>query len=113
MPKRNQASKTTFKLESAQATLKYDPDEDNVALLDGLHSRIRGQGHASALLQTIIDFADKRGLYLWLKVQRYSDPHGGLDNSQLIRLYEKFGFDILNDQDKPVTMGRIPLLKGE
>lgn len=111
MSKHEKVTKTIFRLKSAQVTVTHG--DDNTAKLSSLYAQERGRGHASDLLRIVTDWADDNRISLWLEVQRYGDPHGGLDNSQLIRLYEKFGFDVLEDGQRLVMMGRYPLLKGE
>ena len=48
----------------------------------------RGKGHATALLQQILDDADKEGITLYLEIQA-SD---GLNRDQLQDWYERHGF---------------------
>ena len=110
MPKSKRTLKTVFKIHSAQAVLHHATDK--TAKLSNLFVQQRGKGHGSALLAEITRYADERGLTLWLEVQRYGAPRDGLDNSQLVRLYEKHGFNIIDDGSKPIMMGRKPLLKG-
>jgi len=103
--------KKIFTFQSAQVTITHA--DAKTAKLSSLYSQRRGQGHATTLLEEVVEYADKNGISLWLEVRRYGDPHGGLDNSQLIRLYEKFGFDVLEDERQLVVMGRYPLERRE
>src|SRR4051812_30801182 len=104
MPKHERVLKTLFTFQSAQVTVTHA--DDKTAKLSSLYSQQRGMGHASSLLKEVTTYADKNGISLWLEVQRYGNPHDALDNSQLIRLYEKFGFDVLEDGRVLVMMGR-------
>jgi GNAT superfamily N-acetyltransferase len=56
-----------------------------------LYSRDRGQGHARIVMERIIQHADHNGLKLELTARPFGDAHG-LNNSELIAFYEKFGF---------------------
>ena len=111
MSKHDRVVTDKFKTLSAQATLRYE--DDKTAKLYNVYSEIRGQGHATHLLSSIVEFADDEGITIWLDVQSYGDPHTVLTNSQLITFYEKFGFDVLDRSHRPVRMVRYPLLKGE
>lgn len=102
--------KHTVHKHSAQAVLH--PREDGTVKISNLYVQQRGQGHASALLAEITEIADEHHFLLWLEVRRYGPPRNGLDNNQLVKLYEKFGFVIVSHK-KPIMMHRIPLLKGE
>jgi GNAT superfamily N-acetyltransferase len=103
--------KKLFKVKSAQATLHIADDKS--AKITNVYSQIRGQGHASALFEDIIRFADENRMMLWLEVRRYGKPQSGLSNSGLVTFYQKFGFVIVDDDKNPVMMARRPLLKGD
>lgn len=111
MPKQERIVKAIFTCQSAQVTMTHS--DSKTAKLSNLYSQERGKGHATSLLEEVMDYADKNGISLWLEVQRYGNPRNGLDNSQLIRLYEKFGFDVLEDRRTLVMMGRYPLERRE
>lgn len=113
MKKRVSISKIRFSYESAQVNLLFAPDDQKLAKVCNLYAQIRGAGHASKLLMEVTEYADKHGIHLWLEAQRYGKPQGGLTNEQLVRFYGSFGFDVVDDGNKPVMMGRYPLLKGE
>lgn len=110
MVKHDQVTQSTFKLQSAQVTLHFE--EGDTARLTGLFSKEPGRGHASALMTEVMNYADKHELSLYLEVQRFGDPHWGLDNLQLISFYERFGFDLVNDDRRPRWMTREPLERG-
>lgn len=103
----NRIIKTVFKFQSARVTLEHF--DNGTAKLSGLYSEERGQGHASELLMEVTRYADKHELAMWLILQRFGDPHGGLSNQQLVSFYQKFGFDILDDTERPITMIRYPI----
>lgn len=61
--------------------------------MERIYARVRGQGHATALLREITEWADKNDLELHLTVRSYGHPvHTILSNEQLVRFYSKFGF---------------------
>lgn len=63
--------------------------------LHNLRSAVLAHGHASALLQIVIDWADEQGVDIQLVVQGYG-RHGILNNKQLVAFYEKYGFEKCN-----------------
>jgi len=96
-----------IKYESASANLLMQPDGS--AFLLNVMSKERGQGHGTKLMERICTFADQNRLRLTLSVQRFGDPHGGLDNQQLLDFYKKFGFTVTKkERRQPVEMERIP-----
>jgi GNAT superfamily N-acetyltransferase len=98
---------TTFRRYSASLSLRYD--DDGTAKLSNLYSELRGQGHASALMEVVMKHADDEGISLWLEVQRFGATRDGLDNETLIAFYERFGFDLVEDDRRPRWMTREPL----
>jgi GNAT superfamily N-acetyltransferase len=102
--------RVVFRFESARATLFKL--EDGTAKVTNVHAQMRGQGHATAVLSRIIEYADKHQLPLWLEVQRYGHPRGGLTNAQLLNFYSKFGFVLNPDERLPRWMSREPV-KGD
>lgn len=111
MSKHDRVVTSVYKTLSARAKLRHE-DDTNAKLVD-VYSEIRGQGHATQLLTSIMEDVDRKGITLWLEVQGYGDPHTVLTNSQLIRFYERFGFDVIDHTHCPIQMVRYPLLKGE
>ncbi len=109
--KHGRLTRTTFRYGDARVTLIYE--DDATARLVGLHSETRGRGDAKEVMHEAIRHADKLGLTIWLEVQRFGDPRDTLDNEQLISFYERFGFDLINDNRRPRWMTRDPLLKGD
>lgn len=83
--------------------------EDHSGRLSELYSISRGQGYASKLMEMICEWADKNDVYLWLVARPYGNPRGALDNKQLIRFYERFGFHKTSESRKDrCAMGRFP-----
>ena len=109
--KHGRLTRTTFRYGDAQVTLVYE--DDTTARLIGLYSDNRGKGEAKQVMLEATQHADQYGLTIWLEVQRYGDWRNSLDNDQLISFYERFGFDLINDDRRPRWMTRYPLLKGD
>jgi len=79
-----------FQHASATARLAIFPD--GTALLSSLRSQARWRGHASGLMRDITSYADEHGLTIFLTVQAYGHPTNGLNNRELEKFYERFGF---------------------
>lgn len=83
--------------------------DNNVGHITGVYSRVRGQGYASQLLTSIIQYADENYLKLILEVESYGkDDLQKLNNDQLVGFYSKFGFEIVPDGGSPLLMDRRP-----
>lgn len=108
--KNGRPTRTVFRYGGAEVTLVYE--ENNKAMLVGLHSKNKRQGEATAVMLDAVAYADKYDISLWLEAQRYGDWRTSLDNQQLIKFYERFGFDLVNDKRRPRWMIREPLSKG-
>ncbi len=92
-----------FKYESATARL-YMWDEQT-ATRSTLFSAKRRQGHATALMRAIVEYADKNFLLLTLEVGAFHYGDGlSPDNAGLVKFYEKFGFKLVGH----ITMERLP-----
>lgn len=85
----------TFSYGSASVNLILWKNQ-NHATVSGLHSKQRGIGHATKLMQQVIDFADEYGKRLILTACA-TEPESGLSQTQLVRFYEKFGFVVVNE----------------
>ena len=81
--------------------------EGKHATVSSLYSKERGQGHASYLMGMICRFADEQGMKLIIEIGSYGDDPGGMDNIQLEKFYEKYGF-VRISKTKPVVMERSP-----
>ena len=77
-----------------------------------VYSKIRGQGHATALLTKVCEWADENGVYLNLIAMGYGGPvQTMLDPRQLRSFYEKFGFVALDAYPVGPRMARTPRRK--
>lgn len=75
---------------SAHLTVDFELKESRLA---NVFSEERQQGHATALMQSVIEYADDNELTVYLTARRYGHPIGP-DNDVLVDLYKKFGFEI-------------------
>lgn len=103
MSVRTQKGFLKFEHETASARLTLW--DDRTASVSGVHSRVRGQGHAKEVLRELCEFADDQELDLDLHVSAYG-LDGGLTNAQLIEFYKKFHFEVIPDGGFPVLMAR-------
>lgn len=94
----------------------YEGASCEVTIVDGrglvhrLYSKTRGQGHAKGLLTAVTEWADENGLELFLRAQPYGGPvQTMLDMNQLIKLYERFGFERTEQDD--ICMTNIPMIR--
>lgn len=76
--------------ESASCVLS---ERESGVWVTGLYSTKPRKGHATGLMQKVIDFADERGLGLILVARQFGSTTG-LNDSDLITFYEKFGFKV-------------------
>ena len=96
-----------FSHKSASARLvvwgPYDATLSNVISTD------RGKGHATRLLEKVMDYADRHELSVVLLVQafQYADKMSP-DNAGLARWYRKFGFEDCEDDNVLRRMIRHP-----
>lgn len=79
-----------FRHESAKLLLDIHPDNDAVAY--GLRSRQLNQGHALAVGQKVLDYADERHLNLWLEAFPYGTDPREPGFRDLVALYSRYGF---------------------
>lgn len=96
----------TFKSDSASAQLVMISSE--YAKILAVRSEDRGRGHANALMQKIVEYADDNNLTLTLTVRAYGGPRGILSNKELESFYGKFGFERIFLYSRPVEMMRLP-----
>lgn len=93
----------TFRHGSASALLLiYDVGP---SLVTSLYSNDPGKGHAKAVMQQIVDYADERGLELTLSARQFNNERG-LKNPELIEFYRKFGFELINENSPVNAMMR-------
>lgn len=76
------------------ASCKLVPWDQDVYILMSLWSKFRGEGHASALMAEVINWADEHRATIFLGVQRYGPPREGMNNAELIQFYSRYGFVI-------------------
>lgn len=79
----------------------------NFIFLSSLKSYDRQKGHATALLTMVTEFADDE----LLDIKIYVRPYGkrpGLNQSQLVNFYKKFGFEFDDLNRIPISMVRKP-----
>lgn len=100
---------TKFKQATASALLhEYD---HGLSRLSNLQSIEKQSGHATAVMQDIVEYLDDNELRCVLKVGRFGSVREGMSNPQLITFYEKFDFKVV-DPDLPhrgqVMMSRDP-----
>jgi GNAT superfamily N-acetyltransferase len=78
-----------FQHESATVRLRYTADAR--ALVIGLYSKDRNKGHATELMNKVVQYADDRSVTLALIAQQFGQPIGP-DNAYLEKFYARFGF---------------------
>lgn len=79
------------KLKHKSASVTLRPTENNTVWVANLYAEERMQGHASELMQQIVDKADEQGITLQLDARAYGTPYG-MSTGALIIFYESFGF---------------------
>jgi hypothetical protein len=97
-----------IEFKNGQASVRLIYIEPNLYSVSSLWSPVRHQGQANAVLDEVIQYADKHGFTLTLSAQRYGHPiQTTLNDTQLEELYEKFGFS-KRGKCKPAFMIRYP-----
>lgn len=67
---------------------------DGIGRVSSVHAKVRHAGHATGLLKSVIDFADKNDLELYLEAKPYGHPiHTILQLNELVEFYKQFGFE--------------------
>lgn len=93
----------------ASCTVVHEGDQGK---LIRVYSKTRGQGHATALLTSVCEWADENGINLNLIAMGYGGPvQTMLDPMQLRAFYEKFGFVALDAYPVGARMVRSPRRK--
>lgn len=82
------SDRALFKHESA--SVMVTPAEDHY-WISHLYSIVPRKGHATVVLQKVVDWADENELVLKLTAKQYGNVHG-LTTKQLHTFYQKFGF---------------------
>ena len=98
----------TVRFKHLSASARIVPLDKYTYALSNVWATTKGQGHASALMRKITDYADDHDITLRLVVQSYGRPvPGSLDNFGLVIFYGKFGF-VKDSTGWPITMVRQP-----
>lgn len=95
-----------FSYESATGCINVICSSPKEAFVNAVYSRERRQGHASVLMQMIVDHADDHDYILHLTVQGYGNGVI-MDNPSLVEFYARFGF-VRVGKNWPATMIRYP-----
>jgi hypothetical protein len=80
------------KYESASVALTWRPGR--ILALSNLYSIQERKGHATELMRLVCEYADKHAKVVILRVNQYGKTTG-MNNSQLIQFYQKFGFRLI------------------
>ena len=73
----------------------FDATKRGIRLrLRSLESHVKGQGHASKVLERLAQIADRHKVEMELTASPYGDEKTRLNHEQLQRLYSKFGFEM-------------------
>jgi len=90
------------------AQVKLCEWDEGPAVLTGMHSEQKNQGHASELMEQICRVFDTMGMTVLLDAQPYGKRKDGLDQKQLIKFYEKYGFKVADADHGQILMERTP-----
>lgn len=92
------------------ASAKLVKQNRTLAVLSTLYSRQLGQGHATQVVQKIVDYADAHGFTLILIANPfgYGTSHPVPDIYRLTAFYQKFGFEFEHGSKPPYFMTRLP-----
>jgi len=104
MPYEKVRSLVRFTHESASAVVQLD--KPGVGFVIGVFSHERNRGHATGLMNEIIQWADENRMILELVAMTYivGKTRGTLTTPQLVEFYRKFGFTSSSDA---ISMRRI------
>lgn len=80
---------------------------DTYTIVQRLYSGEPKQGHATELMQQVIEFADRERIKLVLEARQFGNPYG-LSTEQLKTFYGRFGFTQLPKTGDFVLMERNP-----
>ncbi|ASR80098.1 acetyltransferase [Arthrobacter phage Correa] len=81
----------TIIIKHESASLQLHDFGNGMASVSHVFAKERRKGHASALMEKLIEYADDHNLVLNLEVRRYGHPIGP-DNEVLKTFYSKYGF---------------------
>lgn len=94
-----------FKHEGASAKLSFWATGEPWVLKD-LWSDTPGEGHAKAVMEQIIEYADKENIAIQLIAQQYGPIRHGMDTKDLVIFYQKFGFEFATSDKRSGRMVR-------
>lgn len=94
----------SFRHGGASGQLRFLDHEH--AVLANVHSVNRGQGEGTELMKKIVAYADRHGLTVYLRAQRFTSRDAP-DNNQLVAWYQKFGFEVTTRYGSVRTMRRV------
>lgn len=98
-----------FTHEGARATLVGHAMDEKRAKLINLYSPTPLQGHATEVLQQVVDHADYFGLTVDLLCRPGRHESGNdIGRADLLRFYEKFGFKLSDRTAGQFFMTRLP-----
>ncbi|ASR80293.1 acetyltransferase [Arthrobacter phage JEGGS] len=81
----------TIIIKHESASLQLHDFGNGMASVSHVFAKERRKGHASALMEKLVEYADDHNLVLNLEVRRYGHPIGP-DNEILKSFYSKYGF---------------------
>lgn len=98
-----------FKYKSATCELiLWDGEDTGKASLSEVHSAVKGQGHATQMLNEVIRYADDHSLTIVSAAEPYGYEPGSLNLRLLMNFYKKFGFVFTSDEPDNTFMERTP-----
>lgn len=68
--------------------------EPPVFFFNRIKAKVEGQGEGTLLMQEVTEILDEEGV----TVVNHVDPYGSMDLVPLIKFYEKYGFELVDDR---------------
>lgn len=90
------------------ATAKVVIDSDGTGVVKNVYSMTKNLGHGTGVMESIIEWAEKNDLVLFLEARPYGRPQQGMTLEALQVFYKKFGFERDPKYPKAVWMFRVP-----
>ncbi len=101
----------TIRFRHVSATATVNLVDPKLGFLNSVYSRVRREGHATALMNQVIAWADENEVMLLLTAQTYGSE-STLSNQALVEFYRRFGFkDQMDLELWPRKMYRAPRKK--
>jgi GNAT superfamily N-acetyltransferase len=66
--------------------------------LSGVQAIEKEKGHGTAVMRYLCALADKHGVELELRAERFRGAEGGMDTEDLVGWYQRFGFRIVRGE---------------